>query len=99
MIFFRLAPHGFRLRLNTRNAVETSDRTVENAQGTLHLNGKVDVTRRVDDVEPVIVPEASGRGRRERAAATLLLLHPINRGGPIVDFHAHVGFDGLIKYT
>src|SRR3546814_18593903 len=66
MIFFRLAPHGFRLRLNTRNAVETSDRTVENAQGTLHPNGKVDVTRRVDDVDPVIVTEARGGGRRDR---------------------------------
>src|SRR3546814_10371019 len=74
-------------------------RTVENAQGTLHLNGKVDVTRRVDDVDPVIVPEASGRGRRDRDAALLFLLHPIHRGGAIVDFPDLVGFAGIIKDT
>src|SRR3546814_8710215 len=64
-----------------------------------HLNGKVDVTRRVDDVDPVIVPEASGRGRRDRDAALLLLLHPIHRGGAIVDFPDLVGFAGIIKDT
>src|SRR3546814_12467855 len=57
------------------------------------------VTRRVDDVDPVIVPEASGRGRRDRDAALLLLLHPIHRGGAIVDFPDLVGFAGIIKDT
>src|SRR5947208_1070514 len=43
------------------------------------------MTRRVDDVDLVIAPEAGGRGGRDRDAALLLLLHPVHDGGAFVD--------------
>ena len=46
-----LAPDGLRLRLDAGDTVEHGYRTVEHAQGTLDLDGEVDVARRVDDVD------------------------------------------------
>jgi hypothetical protein len=34
----------------------------------------------------VVAPEARRRGRRDRDAALLLLLHPVHDGGALVDF-------------
>ena len=49
--------------LNTALGTENGHRTVQNTQGTLYLNGKVNVARSVDQVDlvsiPVIVPECS----------------------------------------
>ena len=81
-----LAPDGLGLRLNAGDTVEHGDRTVEHTQGTLDLDGEVDVAGRVDDVDLVVLPPAGRRGRRDRDAALLLLLHPVHRGAAIVDF-------------
>ncbi|BDI16597.1 hypothetical protein ANSO36C_23990 [Nostoc cf. commune SO-36] len=52
---------------------------------------------RVDDVDPVVVPEAGRRGRRDRDAALLFLLHPVHRGGAFVHFADLVGLAGVIE--
>jgi len=44
------------------HGAEHRNRPVENAQRTLDLDGEVDVPRRVDDVDPVVPPEAGGGG-------------------------------------
>jgi hypothetical protein len=44
------------------------------------------VAGRIDDVDPVVAPETGRRGRRDRDAALLLLLHPVHDGGAFVDF-------------
>ena len=85
-VLVRLAPHRFGLRLDTGNRVEHGHGTVENAQRALHFSGEVDVTRRVDDVDAVLAPEAGGGGRRDRDAALLLLLHPVHHGRAFVHF-------------
>ena len=54
----RLPPDGLRLRLDTGHAIEDSDRAVEYAQRALHLDGEVDVARRVDQVDGVVTPHA-----------------------------------------
>jgi hypothetical protein len=54
---------GLGLRLDARDAVEHRDRAIEHAQRALDLDREVDVARRVDDVDPVVVPEAGGGGR------------------------------------
>ena len=81
-----LTPHRLRLRLNAGDAVEHGNRAVEHPQGTLDLDGEVDVAGRVDDVDLVVLPPTGRRGRRDRDAALLLLLHPVHRGAAVVDF-------------
>jgi hypothetical protein len=44
------------------------------------------VTRRVDDVDPMVFPDTGRRGRRDRDPALALLLHPVHRRGAFVDF-------------
>src|SRR6476620_5154123 len=69
----KLAPDGLRLGLDAGDAVEAGNRAVEHAQRTLDLNREVDVTRRVDDIDPVLfalafvgAPKAGRRGGRDR---------------------------------
>ena len=58
--------------------------------------GEVDVTGGVDDVHPMIAPEA-GRGRRRDGNAALLLLdHPVHRRGAVVDLADFVVDAGVI---
>src|SRR5688572_5900016 len=97
----RLAPHGLGLRLYAGHGIEQRHGTVEHAQGTLHLDGEVHVPRRVDDVDAVLdvvpLPEAGGRGRGDRDAALLLLLHPVHRGRAIVDLADLVALPRVVK--
>mmetsp|Transcript_22678 Transcript_22678/g.52584 ORF Transcript_22678/g.52584 Transcript_22678/m.52584 type:complete len:239 (+) Transcript_22678:979-1695(+) len=79
-----LTPDGLGLRLDARDAVEAADRTVEHAQRTLNFKREVDVTRRVNDVDPVILPVARGRRRGDGDATLLLLDHPVHRRATIV---------------
>src|SRR4051794_2404815 len=97
VVLVGLAPHGLGLRLDARDGVEERDRAVEHAQRALHLDGEVDVAGRVDDVDPVVAPLAGRRGGRDRDAALLLLLHPVHRGGALVDLTDLVGATGVVE--
>ena len=77
VVLVGLPPHLLGLRLDAFLAVEHGDRAVEHAQGPLHLDREVDVSRGVDDVDLVVVPEAGHRGGGDGDAALLLLLHPV----------------------
>ena len=97
VVLVGLAPDGLRLRLDAGDGVEQRDRAVEHAQRALDLDGEVDVARRVDDVDAVVGPLAGGRGGRDRDAALLLLLHPVHRGGALVDLAHLVGAAGVVE--
>ena len=60
-VLVRLTPDGLGLRLDARDAVEAGDGAVEDTERALNLEGEVDVARRVDDVDAVVVPVARGR--------------------------------------
>ena len=92
-----LAPDRLGLRLYAGDRVEQRDRAVEHAQRALHLDGEVDVARRVDDVDAVVLPLAGGRGRGDRDAALLLLLHPVHDGSALVDLAHLVGATGVVE--
>ena len=92
-----LAPDRLGLRLDAGDRVEQRDRAVEDAQRALDLDGEVDVSGRVDDVDAVIGP-LTGRGRgRDRDAALLLLLHPVHRGRALVDLTDLVRATGVVE--
>src|SRR5690606_11969946 len=96
-------PHGLRLRLNATHRAVHHAGTVEHTHRTLHLDGEVDVSRSVDDVETVFreglihtLPEAGHRCRGDGDAALLLLHHPVRRGCAIVhltELMAHAGVE------
>ena len=96
-VFVGLAPHRLGLRLDPGDRVEDRDRAVEHAQAALDLDREIDMAGRVDDVDAVIVPKAGRRGRGDRDAALLLLLHPIHRGGALMHFADFVGAAGVIE--
>ena len=92
-----LTPHSHRLRLDARHTVEYGNSTVEDTQGTLHLDGEVHVPGGVNDVDLGVMPEGGGRGGGNGNAALLLLLHPVHGGGAVVDLADLVGLAGVVK--
>ena len=84
VVLVGLTPHGLGLGLNALLAVEHGDSAVEDAQRALNLNGEVNVTGGVNDVDLVTVPERGNGGGRNRDAAFLFLFHPVGRRGAIV---------------
>ena len=92
-----LAPDGLRLGLDAGDGVEDGDRAVEHAEAALDLDREVDVAGRVDDVDPVVLPLAGGRGRGDRDPALLLLFHPVHDRGALVDLAHFVGAAGVVE--
>ena len=64
---------------------------------TFHLNGEVDVARRVDDVDAMVLPEAGCRSTRDRDATLFFLLHPVHRRAALVDLAHAVQTSGIEK--
>src|SRR3546814_9919848 len=91
------------MRLGAGKAVVRGDSAFKDAQAALDFDREVDVAGGVDDVQAMFgtltffgLPQASGGGRRDRDAALLLLLHPVHRGGAVMDFADLVGLAGVI---
>ena len=84
VVLVGLTPHGLGLGLNALLAVEHGDSAVEDAQRALNLNGEVNVTGGVNNVDLVTVPERGNGGGRNRDAAFLFLFHPVGRRGAVV---------------
>src|SRR4051812_25818948 len=76
-ILVGLAPNSLGLALYTHFAIKHNTSTVQHTQGTLYFYRKVDMPRRVDNVNLVVFPIASN-GRRNNGDTTLTLLgHPV----------------------
>ena len=97
VVLVGLAPHRLGLGLDAGDAVEHRDRAVEDAQRALDLDGEVHVAGGVDDVDPVVVPEAGGGGRGDGDAALLLLLHPVHGGAALVHLTDLVVLAGVVE--
>ena len=96
-VLVRLAPDSLGLRLHSRHGVEEGNCSVEHAQGALHLDGEVDVTGSVDDVDAVIAPDARRRSGGDCYPALLLLLHPVHDSRALVDLTHLVGAPCVIE--
>ena len=92
-----LAPDGLGLRLDAGDGVEHGHGAVEDAQAALDLGGEVDVTRGVDDLDDVVLPEARGGRGGDGHAALLLLDHPVHGGGAVVDLADLVGLARVVE--
>ena len=90
-----LPPDGFRLRLHAGHGIENSHAAVQDAQRALHFDGKVHVTRRINDIDQVglivTLPARRGGRRGNGDPALALLLHPVHRGRAFVHFTDLVG--------
>ena len=97
-ILVGLAPHGLGLRLDAADRAEHRHRAVEHAEAALDLDREIDVSGRVDDIDPMVAPETGGRRRRDRDAALLLLHHPVHRGRAFVHFTDLVIDAGVVEH-
>ena len=79
-----LAVDGDRLRLHAAHRAQHQHRAVQHAQAPLHLDGEVDVPRRVDQVDLVVVPLDRGGGAGDRDAALALQVHVVHGGAVAV---------------
>ena len=101
-----LAPHGLRLRFDTRRGAEDDDCTIEDSQAALHLDGEVHVSGRIDDVDAMALillvhalPETGGGRGSNGDAPFLLLLHPVHDRGAVVHFADLVGEPGIEQHA
>jgi hypothetical protein len=85
VVLVGLAPDRLRLGLDAGHRIEDRHRPVEDAERPLHLRGEVDVPGGVDDVDPVVLPEAGGSGGGDRDPPLLLLFHPVHGRRALVD--------------
>src|SRR5690625_5310665 len=101
-----MTPNGFGLRLCTTNRAINHASTVEYAHRTLDLDGEVDVTWRIDDIDAIFgaiashtTPKSCRGGRRNGNAALLFLLHPVHGCGAFVGFTNFVVNTRIKQYT
>ena len=96
-----LSPDGLALRLDTSYSAESSNRTVQNTQRSLHLYGEVHVARSVDKVDLVffivVLPECSGSCRSDGNTSLLLLNHPVHCGCTVMNLTNLVSLTSVVK--
>ena len=94
-----LAPDRLGLGLDTGYTAKHSDRAVQNTHGTFDFSGEVDVSRCIDDVNPMsetfevlvktlvllLGPEGGHRRRGDGDAALLFLFHPVGDSVAVID--------------
>ena len=98
VVLVRLAPYIFRLRFYAALGIKDADRTVQDAERTLHLHREIHVAGGVDDVDAVLQraglrlavflqrPVAGGGSGGNGDTSLLLLLHPVHRCGTVMRF-------------
>merc|ERR1719428_56077 len=78
IILVGLVPDSLCLGFHACHTVEAGDGAIEHTERALHLDSEVHMSRRVDDVNALVLPCTSGGSRRDGDAAFLFLLHPIH---------------------
>ena len=97
MVAVGLVPDGFRLRLNAADGAENGHHAVENPQAPLHFNGKVNVSRRINNGDRMLFPAAGGGGGGNGNAPLLLLLHPVHQRRAVMNLPDFMGQAGAVK--
>ena len=93
-VLVHLPPNGFGLRLHPFDGSKNCHGSIENPQGPFDLGGKINVPRRINDIDAVVdagertvtCGPSTGNGRRSyRDAALALLFHPIGDCSPLMN--------------
>ena len=74
----RLTPYRFGLRLYAAFCVKDRNGSVQNTKRTLHLDGEINVSGSIDDIDTMSLPIARSSGRSDGDTALLLLDHPVH---------------------
>ena len=93
IVLVRLTPDRFRLGFNAALGTEDRHRAVQYAKGSFHFHSEVHVTRCINNVDPLSLPETGCCSGGDGDASLLLLLHPVHGGS------AFMGFADLVVYT
>ena len=99
LVLVGLTPDGLGLGLHAALGAQNGDSTVQNTQGALHLNGEVNVTRGVDDVQTAALPEAGGSSGGDGNTTLLLLSHPVHGSGTVMGLTDLVVLTGVEQNT
>ena len=99
VVLVSLPPDGLGLGFDSGNSVKDGDGTVKDTEGTLDLEGEVDVTGGVDDVDAVVVPGAGGGSGGDGDSTLLLLFHPVHGRTTLVNLSDLVTLSGVVKDT
>ena len=99
IVLLSLAPDRLGLGLDAAAGSQDCNSTVKDAQGALNFHRKVHVTRRINDVDTMILPMAGRSSGRNRNAALLLLNHPVHGGSTIMNLTNLVGNTGVEEDT
>ena len=91
-----LTPNGLALRLDAALGAENRNAAVQDTQAALDLDGEVDVTRGVDDVQAAAAPVTGCGSGGDGDTTLLLLLHPVHSGGALVGL-AYLVVDASIE--
>ena len=82
------------MRLYAARSTENANTTVEHLQRTVNFDSEVHVPGRIDDVQTMSVPLATGRSGLDSNAALLLLVHEVGGSRAIVHFTDFVNLAG-----
>ena len=99
MIVIGLSPNCLGLRLNAALGTQYGHAAVKNAQRTLDLDGEVNVTRGINDIDSGIAPVAGGCCGSDGYTPLLLLLHPVHGRGTFMGLADLVVYAGIVKNT
>ena len=96
IIFICLSPNSFGLRFNTADCAENRDCTVENPKGAFNFDSKIDVPRRINNINVVFFPVTGRRSGSNCNTAFLLLHHPVHGRGTVVHVTDSIDSTGII---
>jgi hypothetical protein len=92
-------PYGFALRFHAAHCAKYHHNTVQHPEGPFHFQGKINVSRCIDNIDLVVFP-GSGNGRGGNGNAPFLFLfHKIHYSLPVMDFSHFMGNAGKEENT
>ena len=95
-VFICLAPHRFRLRFNTTDRTKKSNCSVEHTQRSFDLGCKINVSRSINYINPMVIPKASSCCGSNSYASFFFLFHPVHSSGAFMHFTHPMQLTGIV---